>query len=70
MAISSSGFRSENDFSKILNKNFNFNTRIYRLDTQSSTSQNSDISQDSDTFFGRTKMSSENSYYEWLQYMI
>ena len=56
-------FKSENGFSKILNKESNANTRIYTLAAKSFTSQNSDIFQNSDisqksnTFFGVTKMS-------------
>ena len=48
---------SKNDFSKILNKKSNSNTRIYTVDANSINHPNSGISQNSDTFFDLTKMS-------------
>ena len=41
-------FKSEDFFSRILNKKSNSNIRVYTLDAKSSTFQNSEISQKSD----------------------
>ena len=50
-------------FWKFLNKKSNSNTRIYTINAKSFNHPNSDISWNSDTFFGLTKC----HYYEWPQ---